>query len=209
MRAVDLEHARQLRRRRARVSHFARHRERRLDLDRDRELAAARVVDRAARRIELDDALLLALGAAREFVVAVHLEVVETAGDRSDPEREQGENPEEAALHSISSRKITCSSRGASRPSSSLARVARRSGIGEIGRLEPQLALDLLELMGSPLQGLDPVADAQRLELQPGVDHETQRERKDREQHRAPIHAASGGRVPVTRYALTTGRWTV
>jgi hypothetical protein len=45
------------------------------------------------------------------------------------------------------------------------------------------LALDLVELMGAALQGLDAVADAQRLELQPGIDHEAQGERKDREQN--------------------------
>ncbi len=47
-------------RRARRVVDLARHRERRVDLDRDRELAAARVVDGAARRIELDHPLLLA-----------------------------------------------------------------------------------------------------------------------------------------------------
>ena len=128
LRAVAAEDPGERRRGALGVLDLARHREGRLHLDRDRELAPARVVDRAARRVELDHPLLLALGAPGELVVAQHLEVVEPRADRHDPERDDADQHEQAAPHRHSSRKTTCSTPGSARPSSAAARSSSRRG---------------------------------------------------------------------------------
>jgi len=77
---------------------------------------------------ELDDPLLLTLGAPHELVVTRHLQAEQAGTDGDDPERDADGKDDDAALHRVSSRKITCPTLAGSRPSSSCARRANLSG---------------------------------------------------------------------------------
>ncbi len=99
-----------------------------IDLHRDGELTADRVVDRATRRVELDDPLLLPQGFGCIEIVAHHLELVEAQRDQQHPAGAGQEDDMEPRRQCSSSQKISCSKVGGCIPIS-WARFSTRCGL--------------------------------------------------------------------------------